>query len=260
MGAVPGSDHRVVVSLVVPAYNEADLLPRLLDTVDAARRRFHGGEEKIETIVADNASTDATAAIAEDRGCRVVPVAQRCIGAVRNGGAAVARGSLLAFVDADIRIHPETFNAIESAMASGVIAAGATGVELERWSLGIAATYALFMPFVWITRMDTGVVFCRRRDFEAIGGYDENLLFGEDVRLLVDLRRLGRPRGRRLIRLRSVKAVASMRKFDRWGDWHYFSLVPKLALELLRRRGGPSELVRRYWYDARSDSPQDGVE
>lgn len=254
------SDDRTTISLVIPAFNEAELLPRLLDTVDRARSCFHGGSEAVEVIVADNASTDATAAIARERGCVVVEVGKRCIGAARNGGAAVARGPVVSFVDADIRVHPETFNAIASVMGSAKIVGGATGVALERWSPGIALTYALFMPLVWTLRMDTGVVFCRRRDFEAIGGYDESFLFGEDVRLLFDLRRFGRTDGRRLTRLRSVKAIASMRKFDQWGDWHYFGLVPRLATRLLWRHGGDSELVRRYWYQTRSHSPQDDVE
>ena len=60
---------------------------------------------------------------------------------------------------------------------------------MERMSLGIGLTYALFVPFVWITRMDTGVVFCRREDFKAVGGYNESLSFAEDVRFLMDLRR-----------------------------------------------------------------------
>ncbi|MEO7133099.1 MAG: glycosyltransferase, partial [Vicinamibacterales bacterium] len=70
----------VRLSLVIPAYNESALLPRLLDTVDAARARVHGGAEAVEVIVADNASTDATAAIAAGRGCRVATVSKRMIG------------------------------------------------------------------------------------------------------------------------------------------------------------------------------------
>ena len=251
MGTMSQSTKGVTVSLVIPARNESELLPRLLDTVDHARRQCRRGEDAVEVIVADNGSTDATAAIAESRGCRVVSVEKRCIAAVRNGGAAVAAGPLLAFVDADIRVHPETFNAIDTALGSKKVAAGATGVRLERWSLGIAATYALMVPFVWMLRMDTGVVFCRRRDFEAIGGYEEKLRFGEDVRFLVDLRKNGRPRGQRLTRLRHVKAIACMRKFDRHGDWHYFRMIPRLTLGLLSPNQKSSDLVERYWYRAR---------
>jgi len=251
MKAMAPAMNPAEITLVVPAFNEAALLPRLLDTVDEARRRYRRGLDAVEVVVADNASTDGTGRIAGDRGCRVVRVDRRCIGAARNGGAAVASGPLLAFVDADIRIHPETFNAIDDAMATGRFIAGATGVSLERWSLGIAATYALFMPLVWGLRMDTGVVFCRRPDFETVGGYDESLRAGEDVRLLFDLRRLGGARGRRLVRLRTVKAVASMRKFDRHGDWHYFTFVPRLGISLLLDRRRSDDLVDAYWYRAR---------
>ena len=72
---------------------------------------------------------------------------------------------------------------------------GATGVKPERWSVGIALSYAMFVPVVAATRIDTGVVFCRREDFETIGGYDETLKFAEDVRFHVDMWRLGRKRG-----------------------------------------------------------------
>jgi glycosyltransferase involved in cell wall biosynthesis len=76
------------ISLVIPAYNEAELLPRLLGTVERARSRYRSGSSAVEVIVADNASTDGTGELARSRGCRVVRVEKRCIGAARNGGAA----------------------------------------------------------------------------------------------------------------------------------------------------------------------------
>jgi hypothetical protein len=151
-------------SVVIPARNEETLLPRLLDTVEAARRAYRGGAERVEVIVADNVSTDGTVEVARARGTRVVSVEKRVIGAVRNGGARDARGEILVFVDADIRIH------------------------------------------------------------------------------------LGRPRGQRLTRLRSAKAIASVRKFDAYGDWHYFRLTPAVALEMLRRGQKGSRFLDRYWY------------
>jgi glycosyltransferase involved in cell wall biosynthesis len=238
----------VHISLVIPAHNEQDYLPRLLDTVDEARDRYLKGRDAVQVIVGDNASTDATADIARRRGCDVVHVAERKIACARNGGTTAAVGQILAFVDADAQIHPETFNAVDRAMASGRFVAGATGVRLERMSLGIAVTWGLMVPWVILLRMDTGVVFCSREDFDAIGGYDERRYFGEDVQFLVDLRRVGRTRGQRLTRLRPVKAIASTRKFDRLGDWHYFGLVGRLLWVMLRHPSKTTAYAQGYWY------------
>ena len=237
-----------LISLVIPAHNEEELLPRLLGTVEEARRRFRLGRDAVELIVGNNASTDRTAQIAADSGCRVVEVEERRIATVRNHAAAAARGSILCFVDADMRIHPETFNAIDECMAAGRHVAGSTGVWLERWSPGIVVTWILFMPFVWALRMDTGVVFCRREDFETVGGYDERRYFGEDVQFFVDLKKLGRGRGQGLVRLRSVKAISSCRKFDSHGDWHYFTELFKLLPLMVKSPNATSEFAERFWY------------
>lgn len=249
---------RILISLVIPAHNESRYLPRLLDSVDRARERWRRGSDAIEVIVADNVSTDDTAALVQHRGCRTIRVEERRIASVRNGGAAVARGDILCFVDADSEIHPETFNAVESALATGRVVAGATGVRMERWSLGIAVTYAIFMPMVWFLRMDTGLVFCRREDFESVGGYDERRYFAEDVQLLWDLRRLGRQRRQRLTRLRTVKALGSTRKFDLHGDWHYLSDLFFLVPNMLWSPGATNHFAQKYWYgEQRPPDPPD---
>jgi glycosyltransferase involved in cell wall biosynthesis len=239
------------ISIVIPAYNEAKYLPRLLDTIDTARDRFAGGRDQIEVIVADNGSTDDTAAIARARGCLVAAVTKRRIGASRNGGAALATAPILCFVDADMQIHPDTFTAIATAIADPQVGGGATGVTMERWSAGIALTFAMLLPLVWLTGMDTGVVFMRRDDFIAAGGYSETRHFAEDVDFLFKLIRLGRSRGQRLRRLRPVKAIASTRKFDRYGDWHYFWMMPTLALGTIIPHRSDHPTARKYWYEDR---------
>jgi glycosyltransferase involved in cell wall biosynthesis len=239
------------ISLVIPAYNEAKCLPRLLDSIDAARDRFAGGRDAIEVIVADNSSTDDTAAIARARGCQVAPVTRRRIGAARNGGAALATAPILCFCDADMRIHPDSFTAIAAAITDPKVIGGATGVTLDRWSAGIALTFAMLLPLVWTTGMDTGVVFMRREDFERLGGYSEERHFAEDVDFLWKLIRLGGRRGQRLRRLKRVKAIASTRKFDRYGDWHYFWMMPRLALGTFVPRASDHPTARKYWYEDR---------
>jgi len=236
------------ISLIVPAYNEEEYLPVLLDSVEEARERFIFGPAFIEVIIADNGSTDNTTLIAEQRGCLTVHEELRIIGAVRNRGARAAQGEILAFTDADNIIHHNTFNEIEKAMSSPKIVGGSTGVRLERMSLGIASAYAFLIPLVWATGMDTGVIFCRKRDFCDVGGYNEGHLFAEDVDFLWRLRNYGRIRGQRLVRIRKCKAVTSTRKFDQFGDWHYISLIFKFLLSLIIPKYKLEGFARKYWY------------
>jgi glycosyltransferase involved in cell wall biosynthesis len=242
------------LSLVIPAWNEAERLPRLLDSFDAARARWiQAGQDPagIELIVADNGSTDATAQIALARGAKLARVEPRRIASVRNGGAALATGELIAFVDADSVLHPDVLLAVDATMRDPRALGGASGVTMERWSPGIALTVAFALPVVWLTGFDTGLVFLRRADFVQLGGYDETRAVAEDVDLMLRLRRLGRPRGQRLRRLRGVRTVTSTRKFDRHGDWHYFTQMPRVGWELLCHPGALPEFARRYWYGDR---------
>ncbi len=236
------------VSLVIPARNEEHYLPALLDSVDEARARFRHGPDAVEVIVADNASTDRTADIARARNCAVVRVEKRVIAAVRNGGGRAARGEVVAFVDADSWIHPETFDAIDEVMSLEDIVGGATGLKMSRMSAGLAVTYAIMLAFVWTSGLDNGVVFCRRTDFDAIGGYREDKDFAEDVQFLLDLRKLGRGRGQKFARAAAAKAVTSTRKFDRYGDWHYLVNFFRSEYWYFRDKTALHEWGQDYWY------------
>lgn len=244
-------------TVVIPAYNEADYLPGLLDSLDVARATYGGGSGAIEVIVADNASTDATAAVARERGCHLVRVEERVIAAARNGGARAARGEVLCFVDADSSIHPRAFDRIERFLADGSVIGGATGLRFDRRSLGLACTYALLVLVALLLRgprtvrplnVDAGLVFCRREDFFLAGPYREDVLYAEDVLFLRALQRLGRARGQRLVSGTRARTVTSTRKFDAHGDWHYFFMPARILWDVIRRR---PIWARGYWYDRR---------
>lgn len=240
------------ISLVIPAFNEEHYLPLLLDSIDSARQRYEAGPGEVEIIVADNASTDGTAGLARARGCRVVHVEKRAIAAARNGGARVATGQILAFVDADSQIHPDTFNAIERTLASDRVVVGATSARFSRMSPGIALTTLVGITLLRLAGLDIGVVFCRRADWEGVGGYNEDRLWAEDAEFLIALKRLGRTRGQRFARAKGARAITSARKFDRLGDWHAFTILMLRGFAwLLFNRPAYGRLVRSYWYEDR---------
>jgi glycosyltransferase involved in cell wall biosynthesis len=244
----------IKISLIIPAYNEEDYLPSLLESVDVACKSFKLGASSIEVIVVDNQSTDDTAAVADEKGCLVVQENKRIIGAVRNTGAGVAQGEILAFTDADNILHPDTFNKLYHTISSPKVIGGATGVRSDRMSLGIACAYAIVVPMVWVTGMDTGVVFCRKKDFQNAGGYSESHLFGEDVAFLWRLIKYGRRRGRRFVRVRGCKAINSTRKFDQFGEWHYVRLVFKYLRSIIIRSYSIDNFARTYWYSDRGSA------
>lgn len=122
---------------------------------------------------------------------------------------------------------------------------------MERMSPGIAVTWAVMVPMTRLLRMDTGVVFCRRADFETIGGYREDLLVAEDVDFLRRLKRLGRGRGQRFVRTPGARAVTSARKFDRHGDWHHLREMLLMPFRLIGPRAALHRVVWKYWYEDR---------
>jgi glycosyltransferase involved in cell wall biosynthesis len=180
----------VEISFVMPAWNEEALIGHTLDRLRAAADALG---ETYEVIVVDDASTDRTAAIAQERGAQVVPVEKRQIAAVRNAGAAVARGRHLFFVDADTVVPAETLALAWRALGEGAIGGGARFV-LEGRIPWPARIYIICFMAVWRPmRVATGCfLFARRDAFEAAGGWDERYFAGEELYLSRALKRQGR--------------------------------------------------------------------
>jgi dolichol-phosphate mannosyltransferase len=103
------SDREVYLSVVAPAHNEMDNLPRLLDEIAAALTKL---EHPWEVIVTDDASTDDTAGVLRDlRGkypqLRVLSMQKRSgqTGAL-DAGLRHAKGTFVAMLDADLQNDP----------------------------------------------------------------------------------------------------------------------------------------------------------
>src|SRR5262245_51766991 len=111
-----------MISFVIPAHNEEALLP---GTLRCLRRSAAILKQPFEIVVIDDASTDATRAIAERLADRVVPVNLRHIAAVRNAGARVAQGDVLVFVDADTLVPPRVLVAMSRMLDQGAVGGGA---------------------------------------------------------------------------------------------------------------------------------------
>jgi glycosyltransferase involved in cell wall biosynthesis len=114
-----------LVSVVIPARNAATVIAGQLESL--SRQDYSGAWE---LIVADNASSDDTAAVvtgwaARVPELRVVPAAaRRGINHARNVGAAAARGDFLVFCDVDDMAAPTWLSAMANAARSADIVGG----------------------------------------------------------------------------------------------------------------------------------------
>ncbi len=179
-----------MISFIVPAYNEELELSPTLAAIQAATS---GLSQPFESIVVDDASTDATPEIAEQAGARVVSIHRRQIAAARNAGASAARGEYLFFVDADTRINPTH---ITEAIA--VLEAGYTGGSARVLMDGFVPLWGrvflrAFSVIYFGLNLGAGAfLFTTRHNFEAIGGFDEQHFAGEEVYFSLALKKLGR--------------------------------------------------------------------
>jgi len=96
------------LSVIVPAYSAAELLPDSLGALRAATPPPGG----LELIVVDDGSADGTAEAAATYADQVIRLAPPSGGPsrARNAGAAMSRGEWLLFVDADVRVHGDTLH------------------------------------------------------------------------------------------------------------------------------------------------------
>ena len=99
---------KTYISVIVPAYNEASGLAACLRSIFSQHTA-----RQFEVIVVDNASTDATAAIAVQEGATLVYEPLKGVCAARQAGLSASRGQIIVSADADTFYPPEWLTSIE---------------------------------------------------------------------------------------------------------------------------------------------------
>ena len=234
-------------SIIIPAHDEEKYLGACLDSISVAEKP--PGSE-VEVIVVLNRCTDGTETMARDWGAAVVEDDSRCLSRIRNCGAAAASGDVIVTIDADSWMSPNMLCEIAAALESGRYVGGGVRIVMERNSLGIAASLFLVNVAMAVTGLSGGLYWCYRKDFEAVGGFNEDLIVGEDLDFAKRLKRHGKKDGRRLTKLRAAHITTSCRKFDRFGDWFVFRLLLLHPKQLADSATGKDDtFAARYFYD-----------
>ena len=156
----------MLISVVIPAFNEESCLPATLSSLRAAISVCRCGAE---LIVVDNESADRTMGIARSVGATVVHEAVHNISRVRNAGASVARGDVLAFVDADTIVPPYFLERVAEAMGDPVCFGGSADiVHMPASKLLRAYLEAWRWLGIRLGMTQGAAQFCRKSAFDLI--------------------------------------------------------------------------------------------
>jgi len=177
------------VSIVIPAYNAAGTIAETLDSIE---RQTCGD---YETIIVDDASVDATRQVVERRNheCRVLCLDKNSgPAAARNRGIGEARGTWIAFLDADDTWLPKR---LETQLrlarrepdvgmwCGGTVAYGGARSDDEDRVPG--ARKISIRDLAVRNPIATSSVLVKKDALEAVGGFDESFCGPEDYDLWI---------------------------------------------------------------------------
>lgn len=229
-----------MISIVVPALNEAEGIGPFLDTLKTQPGEF-------EIIVSDGGSRDATAQIAAEKARLVTSPPGRA--AQMNQGAAAARGDILLFLHSDTLLPPGALSMIEEALREPeagkpeTVGGGFTH-RFDRNDL-----FSRFISFSANTRsrwtnllFGDQAIFVRHTVFKKLGGYADIPLF-EDWDFSERMRETG------AVEILPARVTTSGRRIEVWGKWRCFAIW--WGLSILYWAGVPAEKLVRFYEHVR---------
>jgi glycosyltransferase involved in cell wall biosynthesis len=240
----------VVISIVVPAFNEERLLPLSLASIDAASAAFTDAGWTTELIVCDNNSSDRTAEIARAAGAIVVFEPLNHISRARNAGAARATGDWLLFIDADSYPTRALFADVADAIGRGNYVAGGSTLRFDTTDRAARVAVGWWNGYSRLMKWAAGsFIFCATAAFREIGGFTESLYAAEEIDLFRRLKRLARRRGLSVVILHRHPLRTSGRKGDLYTKREMF----RFWLQTIASGGRTLRSARRAfpWYDGR---------
>jgi cellulose synthase/poly-beta-1,6-N-acetylglucosamine synthase-like glycosyltransferase len=214
--------QELLVTVVVPALNEEKFLARCLRSI----KNLEYPSEFIKLIVVDNGSRDKTREIANQYADIVLDIPPKSIANARNAGAAKAAMDIVAFIDADIVVHPKWLaNAIPHFSDPQVVAVGSYPDVIQEESNRLQQTWSRLCRSdsdepTLVEWLPSANLIVRRSAFEQVHGFDENLITCEDSDLGYRLKNIGKVvyvPGALVYHLREPK---TFREFFKKEIWH----------------------------------------
>lgn len=189
MSPVDDSARSGRLTVVIPARDAAGTIRHQLTAIEAQSVAAPG----LEVIVVDDGSLDDTRdVVGEFEGVTVLEGPRRGPAAARNAGARVASTSLLCFVDADDVVGDGWAAAMVASLQEHEVVTGPldlASLNEPAWSGARGSSWGNALDrfegaFPYASSCNLGI---RRSVFDAIGGFDETLVVGEDLELSLRL-------------------------------------------------------------------------
>lgn len=174
----------VKFSVVIPTLNEERNIAALLGALQQQEY-----SSSWEIIVVDGGSTDATIQIVERvDGVRLV-LSESGVSRQRNVGARSASGAVLIFMDADDQPPSNFLERVASSFRRFPYAVACPWFIAKDSGVAVRALYFLFNILFWLSqstlRTGSGVcIITPKNVWERVGGFDETMHLGEDVKYI----------------------------------------------------------------------------
>tara|TARA_S200000501_G_C20861618_1_gene760075 strand:+ start:3094 stop:3993 length:900 start_codon:yes stop_codon:yes gene_type:complete len=181
-----------MVSIIIPSYNSANTLPRLIKSLISQQPK----DLKYEIIVVDNGSTDQTAERLKNFPVSYyyekVPSSYKA----RNKGARMANGDIFAFVDSDVYVDPKWLRAGIDSLETAEISLSKIEAQSSEHKTLFLFDSIILNPYRELKfKRDgdgfVGIFFCKKSVFDSIGGFDESLISGGDTIFGLKAKELG---------------------------------------------------------------------
>ena len=196
-------------SVVVSALDEQADLDRNLRAIGRAEHAIRTDAQVVVVVPTDECPQ---ARLAVSNGASVVTVGRSSVAAARNAGSRVATGQILVTIDAERVMSPLAFAEMERLLATGCYVGGGAVQRSERRSVAIDFAMAISKLTQYLNGLGGGMYWCLRKDFEAIGGFDERVTAIDDFDFARRLRDHGLSTGRKFINLRQAPVTTSCRR------------------------------------------------
>ncbi|MEP4739187.1 glycosyltransferase [Saccharospirillum sp.] len=170
----------MTISFIIPCKNEDRYIAKSIESI---LNEMEGREYEI--IVCDNGSTDSTLEILASFGdsIKVVNSDMNTVAGVRNHGVRVSKGSILVFVDADTSIelgwHKKLMLLLNN-IAIDDWFSGSHVLEPIESNCFPRGWYDDAISYMDSTHMNTAHMIVPRKTFNLIGGFNIDLVSGED--------------------------------------------------------------------------------